>query len=889
MDYKTMAEIVKSRGDKILEERRIRRLRIRRITSGTAALCAAAVIGFGIWHSNTAKNSSSVEFGRDTAVTSAETTTVTAVNTTTAAVTTADGTSAVTAAKPHNDTAVTTSAAAVTAAAVASQDTHTTAAAGTSAGAPATVQTAAKTTAPGLTQTTVSASDAVTVTTTTEIITYTHRRVYYMNKLTAGFAAILVGATAMPKPVAAVNDTGMKKVPFELMSVQYDINDFDFLKWHNDESLIDIDRNGKFDEHDIYLLYRIEQGDTTLISDHIVPDPDDEKFNSGSLIQYFTCYYNVDRDILSPDHYAADRNRYVDEQYLNDEDAIAADKQYRQDFADLFRERTEDFSGLYDVFTAVMDEKKPDVDVDGSGTFDMCDVMDIWYFSKLFNEPPVTYEDMDSENLTFEDRLKVYDELTQDHLPCDSEEKCIDLYRTLGDDFLVVPIFSDYLIKYYFENNEFLPEYSDGNYYEYLWRSGYTYPDGYFLKKEQDLLSSFQSTIQDIEWKMGLPSSDVRADVDMTHIDRDYEIYKKKVDEGLLPEPDMNGDGRINAVDYYACDELYNNRYEPDPKFTQEDLEHYLSDFDINGNGISGDAADCSIAQVYICEKTGMKTKREKEYEGFRDAWVNGEVSNYPWPGTNCLEGTRYPLTDPDDLFSLCYNYVYAFTYPDSKELTVRLLDYYTSVEAGLRAVPDVDMNGVIDANDYIFAENTLYSQTHTNEDLHTVSDEIMDNYIANFDLDGSGVSGDAMDTLLVLEYVSRKCDIDKIDLEEMAMNARGQYTEKESTPAGTTTAPVPYSTVPTTTTAVARPAAAPKSEKTGDANCDTDVDLSDAILVMQALANPDKYEVDGYSKSHITNQGKINADVDKSTGGLTANDALCIQEFLLGKTGSLG
>ena len=69
MDYKTMAEIVKSRGERILEERRIRRKRIIRITSGAAAICAAAVTGFGIWHSNTAKSPSSINFNRDTAVT----------------------------------------------------------------------------------------------------------------------------------------------------------------------------------------------------------------------------------------------------------------------------------------------------------------------------------------------------------------------------------------------------------------------------------------------------------------------------------------------------------------------------------------------------------------------------------------------------------------------------------------------------------------------------------------------------------------------------------------------------------------------------------------------------------------------------------------------------
>jgi hypothetical protein len=48
----------------------------------------------------------------------------------------------------------------------------------------------------------------------------------------------------------------------------------------------------------------------------------------------------------------------------------------------------------------------------------------------------------------------------------------------------------------------------------------------------------------------------------------------------------------------------------------------------------------------------------------------------------------------------------------------------------------------------------------------------------------------------------------------------------------------------------------------------------------MQSLANPNKYV--------ITEQGKLNGDVDKSTTGLTSNDALKIQEFLLHKIESL-
>ena len=66
-----------------------------------------------------------------------------------------------------------------------------------------------------------------------------------------------------------------------------------------------------------------------------------------------------------------------------------------------------------------------------------------------------------------------------------------------------------------------------------------------------------------------------------------------------------------------------------------------------------------------------------------------------------------------------------------------------------------------------------------------------------------------------------------------------------------------------------------------GDANCDTDVELADAILIMQALANPDKFGTDGSEKEHITEKGWINADVDGS-GTMTGNDALNIQRYLL-------
>ena len=64
-----------------------------------------------------------------------------------------------------------------------------------------------------------------------------------------------------------------------------------------------------------------------------------------------------------------------------------------------------------------------------------------------------------------------------------------------------------------------------------------------------------------------------------------------------------------------------------------------------------------------------------------------------------------------------------------------------------------------------------------------------------------------------------------------------------------------------------------------GDSNCDGEVNMADAVLIMQAVTNPDKYGiglVDG-----INLLGATNCDVDG--GGITLSDAMTIQKFKLG------
>ncbi len=67
-----------------------------------------------------------------------------------------------------------------------------------------------------------------------------------------------------------------------------------------------------------------------------------------------------------------------------------------------------------------------------------------------------------------------------------------------------------------------------------------------------------------------------------------------------------------------------------------------------------------------------------------------------------------------------------------------------------------------------------------------------------------------------------------------------------------------------------------------GDANCDGIVDMSDAVLILQSLASPDKFGLNGSDENHITAQGQLNGDVYENGSGITAQDAGSIQKYML-------
>jgi aryl-phospho-beta-D-glucosidase BglC (GH1 family) len=110
------------------------------------------------------------------------------------------------------------------------------------------------------------------------------------------------------------------------------------------------------------------------------------------------------------------------------------------------------------------------------------------------------------------------------------------------------------------------------------------------------------------------------------------------------------------------------------------------------------------------------------------------------------------------------------------------------------------------------------------------------------------------------------------------------------TTTASTTSSKAAESTTTTTATTVSTPAETTTSTsgKTdsnivyGDANCDSIVNIADAVLIMQSIANPARFGVEGTEESHLTEAGKANADCCNTGDGITNKDALAIQKLLL-------
>ena len=344
-----------------------------------------------------------------------------------------------------------------------------------------------------------------------------------------------------------------------------------------------------------------------------------------------------------------------------------------------------------------------------------------------------------------------------------------------------------------------------------------------------------------------------------------YDMYCEYVDNGTL-DPDLNADGKCDLTDL-----TYFWVYSMDREVFTIDSPHETSMDELDQDIFDRAAAlyntipdtdtvgECifNFANMYYFEH-GNVTKD----------MITNEFFESVVRGSSELELEK--LVRSEYFFLVPQNDPYIDF--DGKMFNREYRAYVQAVKDGEKSIPDTNGDGILNSLDafniYIYTEELKRDVTAENSIL---PDDIYSIFRNDMDVNGNGLSGDMNDLTIIDLYV---CIEDK-GIEEMD-EVCDNFTDRLNEYAAQLTAaknmpPVKFSPdgeyIPMLF--------ASEVERTGDSNNDGTTDLADAIFIMQSLANPDKYQ--------LSPLGKFNADVDETGGGITSNDALTIQNRLLG------
>ena len=253
---------------------------------------------------------------------------------------------------------------------------------------------------------------------------------------------------------------------------------------------------------------------------------------------------------------------------------------------------------------------------------------------------------------------------------------------------------------------------------------------------------------------------------------------------------------------------------------------------------------------------------------GMKKEIIGPRKADTVWNGTSYiyLHKNMTVYCNPD---TKIYYYTSYNDYSDElQRVTCDKIGYFNS-DGSITLLDNVIRLGDVNHDNIINMEDATIMQNHINN-----VKPIDEKFLWAADVNGDKVV-DIEDVTAVIDHINGGESFEKKHENENYLILSDEDNITTVTTSTTTNTTSTTTTTPQVTSS-GNKTHEPTEKEWGDTNCDGNLELADAILIMQSLANPDKYS--------ISEQGRLNGDVDKSTKGLTANDALMIQEHLLGK-----
>ena len=762
-----------------------------------------------------------------------------------------------------------------------------------------------------------------------------------MKKFLSLAAAVMTASSAIPYCPKAAEEMNVKNIPhltyyYPLEAEQETV---DYISSRNLD--IDFNSDGKFDHLDCYLLDRYDDypGNNDYlpedIREKIIANSDldgDGETDAGEKLRiycHFLLYCDIDTSFFAQSTYDA----YNKELGIPNGPSYNSNR-FSMNFVDSLNDRSIYLRVHYLFLEKMIEEGKVDPDVNNDGKFDMSDVVDFTIAST--SEPWIGEQDPDTGFWSYKcrsDKKIVLDD--------EIKERAKKITLEQSD----YPFIQEYdpsaLLDCLFLREDALPEYSDNTYYEKYYENAQYYEIGDMVEDYREYIkqgSNFQSLVDELTTQ-----NQKKEDAKKRFYD-EIESGKAVIPDLNF---DNIIDGRdLKIAELYRGDLLFGRTAE-ESSLTKEEYDNISKNCDYDHNGISGDDGDFTLILDYICNvvderATAMATDSTGEfYEQYADALFFKEMNpdDKPFPEYDQFHlyddsGEKYefptledhyesylerlakkmtfrPDIDgngtvdeldkkyaesyanyiktgeigdteiPDDVMEriktncdftgdgqsgLLYDMQVAALYIDrnidrdemnnsgqndtsgKKYEYPTLEDHYESylirLDMKLGSLPDIDGNGTVDELDKKYAESYIsYIKTGEMGDTE-IPDDVIERIKKECDYTCDGEKGGLYDMLIAVLY------IDRVVLKN---SAQGE------------------------------PSLQPEGKCSGDANCDYELSMADSVIIMQALANPDRFGINGTDENHITEQGCENADIAGNSDGVTTTDALAVQLILLG------
>lgn len=489
---------------------------------------------------------------------------------------------------------------------------------------------------------------------------------------------------------------------------------------------------------------------------------------------------------------------------------------------------------------AQMESGELDVDINGDGVFDIFDC----YTMKLYNynspNPDFVFPNPEIEAEVYAALYNAVDRETVDR---------IEAIADYNGDGKVSTIDASHLVRYFIISQKMKREYFEPSYY--------------FEKSSSD---SHECTGWTSEERFAYFLLD-----QMQALHAGYDIVADMYEDGTI-DLDFNGNGQLDIGDAYdiyvyqdcrRCDSDIYKCVKPD-YIPEEDWDRCDAAYEMYPQGISGlwNASDGITSRynfsyyvtLYIVGNIELKPEYFTE-EYYKEAFTPYYRASSYLISYRVKDAAADLGLTTDEKAWIKYN---------EDDLDDIFVSYCRNVESGLRPAPDVNMDGVVDWDDY-FVMNTYLTELIADKtsDDSILSAEIWNNINKNFDINGNGTTKDIYDIVAVQMYVIKYTDTSDYDA------AYNRYQESLGENSTTEIESLSYEKKVDILADI--------ESKTicGDVNCDGKVTIGDAAAILQYLGNNEQFP--------LKEIGKSNASSSDGVAGITVNDALTIQLYKVG------